>query len=372
MTKLKTLFITCGGTGGHFYPGLTVAREFRNRGGEVHLLLSGVNAVRQAEIASAAGIDAEILPVMPHPFKNPLKFITGVVGGTAKSLRLFKSFKPDAILGMGSFASTPAIVAAKLSGTPLFLHDGNARIGRANRVFSAFARFLAVAYPPVNGTKAKCKIIETGMPVRQTLLEKLGISKCEAVCELNSRFSANLSCELVTILVFGGSQGAAVFNRNLPEAFCSLAGYDFQVLHLTGKGKLDDTQKLYQDAKFPYLVLESSEDMHLFMAAADIAVCRSGGSSLAELAIFGLPAILIPFPLAAEGHQTDNARVFSSRGAAILVNNSELNTDKAAELVSSILQSPENLKTMANQMRPLAKPDAAADLLNLMEQNLDV
>ena len=370
MKKLETLFITCGGTGGHFYPGLTIAKEFQNNGGKVHLLLSGVNAEKQAEIAADAGIKAEILPMMPHPFKNPLKFISGVTGGIAKSVRLFKNQKPDALLGMGSFASIPAIVAAKFSGTPLFLHDGNARIGRANRMFSRFSRVLAVGYPPVNGDRAKCRTFETGMPVRQTLIEKLGISKSEAICELNSKFSANLDCETPTILVFGGSQGAAVFNQYFPEAFCNLAGYRFQVLHLTGKGKLEQTRKLYLESKFPYLAVESSEDMHLFLAAADVAVCRSGGSSLAELALFGLPAVLIPFPLAAEGHQTDNARVFASKGAAVLVNNSELNTEKAEELISSILQSPENLREMSLKMRSLAKPDATIDLLRLIDENL--
>ena len=373
MKKLKTLFITCGGTGGHFYPGLTVAREFQNKGGQVLLLLSGVNAKRQAEIANAAGIEAKTLPMMPHPFRNPFKFISGALGGTSISRRLIKSENPDALLSMGSFASTPAVFAAKLTGTPLFLHDGNARIGKANRIFSRLARILAVGYPAVNGDKAKCPVIETGMPVRQTLIDHKGISKSEAIIELNAKFSANLSSGLITFLIFGGSQGAAVFNEYFPEAFCKIAQEPgcpkFQVLHLAGKGKAEQI-KCYQNAPFPHILLESSEDMHLFLAAADVAACRSGGSSLAELAIYGLPSVLIPYPYAAEGHQTDNARHFSTKDAAILIDNADLNASKAEEIIRCFLQAPENLRSMADKMRSLAKPDAAADLLAIIDKNI--
>ena len=369
--KLNTLFITCGGTGGHFYPGLTIAKEFKSRGGNVLLLLSGIHAVRQAEIASEAGIAAEILPWMPQPRKSPFKFIYGVIGGSCKSLSLFLKHKPDALLGMGSFASVPAVIGAKLTFTPLFLHDGNARIGRANRFFSRFAKLLATGYPAVNADKTKCRTIETGMPVRHTLLEKVGLSKSEAVAELNGKFSSALDSNLPTVLVFGGSQGSTVFNENFPEAFCNITGKDFQVLHLTGKGRAEETTLLYKDANFPHLVLESSEDMHLFLAAADVAVCRSGGSSLAELALFGLPAVLIPYPFAAEKHQTDNARVFSERNAAILADMPDLDTAKAQEIIESILQSPEQLKTMSDNMRKLAKPDATAAMLELISDCLN-
>ena len=368
--KMKTLFITCGGTGGHFYPGLTIAKEFKSQGGDVLLLLSGVNAERQAVIARESGIEAEILPRMPHPFKSPFKFLSGVTGGSGKSLRLFRTRRPDALLGMGSFASIPAVIGAKLTATPVFLHDGNARIGRANRFFSRFAKLLATGYPAVNADKTKCRTVETGMPIRQTLIEKAGLSKCEAISELNEKFSSGLDCELPTVLVFGGSQGSLVFNRCFPEAFCNISGIRFQVLHLTGKGKSEETLQLYREAKFPYLVLESSEDMHLFLSAADVAVCRSGGSSLAELALFGLPAILIPYPYAAEGHQTDNARVFSDKNAAILADMPDIDTAKAGEIISSLLNSPEKLKEMSRNMRLLAKPDASGDLLKVMDSIL--
>ena len=365
---LERLFITCGGTGGHFYPGLAIAKSFQERGGKVLLVLSGVNAERQAAVAESQGIDAVTLPWMPHPMRRPLKFITGLFGGIRQSRKLFKEFSPQAILGMGSFASIPAILSAKLAKVPVFLHDGNARVGRANRFFSRTARFLAAAYECVNADAVKCPLHITGMPLRKELIAGSRLSKADAVAELNRCFNCNLDETLDTILIFGGSQGAAVINEFFPMALRKLEDKKFQVLHLCGKSKLETPQKIYQGAEFPCLLLESSEKMDLFLAAADLAVCRSGGSSLAELALFGVPAILIPFPLAAEGHQTDNAKVFANADAAVLVPNGEVNEQKTEQLFKSYFEDKAVWKKRAENMSALARPQASEDLLALIDE----
>lgn len=367
---LERLFITCGGTGGHFYPGLAIAHTFQNGGGKVLLLLSGVNAEAQAKIARSQGITAEVLPVMPHPKKNPFKFVSGLIGGTLKSLKLYKKHAPQALLGMGSFASIPAVAAAKLARVPLFLHDGNARVGKANRTFSRVAKLVATAFPCVNEKAVKAPLTVTGMPVRKALIDLRHTDKKSALSSLNSTFGCKLEETRKTILVFGGSQGADAFNVNFPQAFQELGRDDFQVLHLTGKGKLETAQKNYSGAGFPLLLLESSEKMELFLAAADIAVCRSGGSSLAELALFGLPAVLVPFPGSAEGHQDDNAEVFVKSGAAVKVDNADLTKERAAELVSGFLNAPEEWQAMAQNMAQLARPNASEDTLQLISKTL--
>ena len=367
---LERMFITCGGTGGHFYPGLAVAHKFKERGGKVTLLLSGVNAKAQAEIARSQGIEAEILPFMPHPLKKPFKFISGAVGGFFKTLKLTKTHSPQALLGMGSFASLPAVLGTKMKGIPLFLHDGNARIGRANRVFSRIAVSIAAAFPCVNENKAKAPFSVIGMPLRQKLIDSRNLKKTEAIRELNQRFGTNLAENRRTILVFGGSQGAEIFNNYFPQAFREFEDYDFQVLHLSGKNKISTPKEIYSGAKFQYLLLESSELMELFLAAADLAVCRSGGSSLSELALFGLPAVLIPYPQSAEGHQVDNAEVFVKAQAAVLVLNQNLNISKAKELVSDFLNQPEKWNSMAENMASLARPDAAETLLEMIDKEV--
>ena len=198
--KLTCLAITCGGTGGHFYPGLSIARVFQRQDGEVLLLLSGVNSEKQREIAESYGVPAVVLPRMPSP-KHARQFAAGLAGGVTGAYRELGKFRPQALLGMGSFASFPAIFAARLRGIPCFLHDGNARIGKANRLLSRQAKVLATAFPPVNGGNSKAKrTVVTGMPVRPELEAEAGISKEEAVAGLNRAFDAGLKPDLPTVL----------------------------------------------------------------------------------------------------------------------------------------------------------------------------
>lgn len=368
--ELNKLVVSCGGTGGHFFPGLSIARDFHARGKEVVLLLSGANAAEQRKIAEEAGIRAVALPPMPHYSKDPFRFISGFFGGYTGAKRELKKFKPQALLGMGSFATLPVVLAAVRCKIPLFLHDGNARVGKANRFFSRWAKFSGSAFPAVNAGACRCKVIETGMPLRPELLKFAGLSKIEAFEAVNREFGSSFSPEKPLILITGGSQGAAVFNQVIPEACCRLKP-DFQVIHLTGKGKLTDTQKAYENAAFPHLLLETTGKMAEVMAAADLVFSRSGGSTAAELALFGKAAVLVPYPFAAEGHQMDNARHFASQGGAVLVDNSCLSVDKAAEIICDFIQDPEKYRKMGRKMAELGRPDAAEIMIQKISEYLN-
>ena len=368
--KLTKLVVSCGGTGGHFFPGLSIARTFHAQGGEVLLLLSGANAVEQSKIAGNAGIRAIALPVMPHYRKNPFRFISGFLGGYRGTKRELKKFQPQALLGMGSFATLPVVLAAVKCKVPLFLHDGNARIGKANRFFSRWAKFAGSAFPAVNASACRCKVLETGMPLRPELLRFARLTKAEAVDKVNALFNTSFSAEKPLILITGGSQGAAVFNQILPEACCQLPG-DFQIIHLTGKGKMADAKKGYADAKFPHLLLETTGNMAEVMSAADLVFSRSGGSTAAELALFGKAAVLVPYPFAAEGHQLDNARCFADCGGALLVENQELTVDKAAGIVDDFLKNPEKFRKMSQNMAAMGKPEASNTMIEKISEFLD-
>ena len=364
--KSDRVFISCGGTGGHFFPGLSIARELKNRNSEVKLLLSGVNSVKQSADAAKQGIASAVLPRMPSPGKNPLRLIRfawGLAGGFFQMLRLFGRERPDYLLIMGSFASAPAYLAAFFRRVPVILHDGNARIGKANRFMSRRARFMGTAFPAVNDSSCRCRVLCTGMPVRPELEEKCRITKAEAVAGLNAEFGLEFSDKVFTFLIFGGSQGAATFNRNLPEALASAGRSDFQVLHLTGKGKLEETLKLYEKCTFPRLVIESSPRMELFLGCADTVFCRSGGSSVAELALFGKSAVLIPYPYAAEKHQNDNAGFYVSSGAAELIEDREFTVERARETLLKLLNDPELNARRSAAALSAARPGAAAVLL---------
>ena len=366
--SLSRLVITCGGTGGHFYPGLSIAVAARQRGIDVLLLLSGVNSAAQSAIAEKAGINAVVLPQMPHP-GSPVgvwRFLRGAAGGLTKSLRYLCEFAPQAVLGMGSFAMTPVIAAAGMRGIPVFLHDGNTVVGKANRIFSRSARAVGCAYPPVNpsGIHAPWKLV--GMPVRQELRRHSAITKTEAVEALNEHFSAGFTADVVTVLVIGGSQGAASFNTILPEAFKGFSE-QLQVMHLSGRGKRDDTAGAYRGFGGKLLLLESSEHIEWFLGAADLVFARAGGSTLAELTLFGKPAILIPYPYAAENHQRRNAEWFSQIGGGRMIDNSELSRDSALEM----LRIPaEQWRRCAAASLAAARPDAAEKMLELIEKHI--
>ncbi|MBR2344412.1 MAG: UDP-N-acetylglucosamine--N-acetylmuramyl-(pentapeptide) pyrophosphoryl-undecaprenol N-acetylglucosamine transferase [Lentisphaeria bacterium] len=367
---LERLAVTCGGTGGHFYPGLSVAREFKSRGGEVLLLLSGVHAAEQKKVAESFGIAAVALPKMPDPKKSPLKFLWGLAGGFFAAVRELRKFDAQALLGMGSFATTPPVFAAVVLRIPLFLHDGNARIGKANRIFSRFARKTGTAFPAVNLPSSRCPVLCTGMPVRPELRKMCGLTRNEALKLLNERFRTAFVPELPVFLITGGSQGAAIFNTVLPEVL-NRREEKFQVIHLTGKGKMDDALKGYGCAGIPKLILESCSEMELCLSAADLVFSRSGGSTAAELALFGKSSVLIPYPYAAEGHQMDNARYFAGQNAAIVIENSAFNIEAAHELLDDFFSNPEKWRKMGEAMGKMAIPAAAELMLSEISDSLD-
>lgn len=363
MKNLERLIISCGGTGGHFFPGLSIAREFQAQGGKVLLLLSGMNADSQAETAAKFNIEAVKLPQMPVWKRHPLRFIKGMLQGCIQSRKAVRDFAPQAILGMGSFAMAPVLIAGLFAKIPIALHDGNARIGFANRLASRFSRVLGAGFPPVNAKKCNCRIADVGMPVRPELLKADKLGKNEALKKLNTLFGCSLQDDLTTILIFGGSQGAAVFNQILPQALMECPERSFQVLHLCGKGKKADAEKIYSNADFPVLLLESTDKMEYFLGAADAVFCRSGGSTLAELAVFGKGAFLIPYPYAAEGHQFDNAEYFARNNAANIILNEELTVEKACSLLKTEVCCSSIISARNAAAATLARPDAAKAML---------
>ncbi len=368
----RKLVITCGGTGGHFYPGLSVARRHRENGGDVLLLLSGVNAAAQRATAESFGIPAIELPTMPSPGRlHPLRwwrFGRGLLRGMLQARRELRRFAPDAVLGMGSFASVPVLAAAYWGRIPIFLHDGNARIGRANRWLSRVACFLGTAFPAVNADQCRCPVDCTGMPLRPELLRAESGDKFAAIERLNTRFGSHFRGDLPTLLIFGGSQGAATLNRNFPAALRQLGVADVQVIHLAGPAKLEEVRNAYTGVPFRVLALDACEEMAMLYTAADLVIARSGGSTTAEIALFGKPAVLIPYPYAAEGHQWDNARCLVAAGAAEAVNNADCTVGCAASLIGAFLDNPDEWREKGRRALTLARPRATDVLLERIFQ----
>lgn len=363
------MIIICGGTGGHFYPGLTVARRFKEHGGIPKLFLAGRNAEKHAKCASGYGIESLILPlpITPDTMKNILTFVIQTVKGIFISRKELKKFKADCVLAMGSFLCVAPALAALSMKIPIFLHDGNARIGRANLLLSRWAKHLGLSFPPVNVKKCKCPFTVTGMPVRPELVN-CKLSKDQAISAINRDYGVNLNETLPLLFIFGGSLSASTLNRVLPEALVLQEDDDFQVIHIAGTGNKEFVQKQYDKAQFPLLVLESTDDMKNFYSAANMIVCRAGGSTIAELSIFAKFAILIPFPHAKENHQADNAAYYISSGAGIHISEKECTVAKMASTLAAWREKPDYYTEKGGLAGKLAKPDAANNLLNLIQR----
>ena len=367
------IVITCGGTGGHFYPGLSVAREQLSRGKKVLLLLSGKNSVEQSRVAEKFNVPCQVLPYMPSPsIKHPgscWRFIKGLITGWRIAKKVLKAEQPQAVLGMGSFASLPVILAAKSLKIAIFLHDGNARIGKANRTLSRYARVLATAFPAVNRQTVRCKYVVSGMPIRPEL-KQTSLSKESAIEALNNKFKSTLSGDYFTVLLFGGSQGARKLNEVFGQAVKDMAaqGKKIQLIQLTGAGEFEAMAKFYGEPEFPLLLLPKLEEMHWAFNAADLVISRSGGSTVAELNAFGKYSVVIPYPFAAELHQDDNADYLASLGAAEKVNNKDLNGDVALEILSRLSSRNDLSVAGADSILPGAW-DGAENVLKIIDEN---
>ncbi len=367
MSEIKKIVILCGGTGGHFYPGLTIARKFVEQGGSVELFLTGKHSGNQAEIAEKYGIESTLLPKLPAPvgFYGKIMFTLGLAKSLFKAASALKKENPDAVLGMGSFTSFPTAVAAKLMWIPIYLHDGNAKIGKANLFLSRWAKKTMLSFPAVNKEKLKSPSILTGMPLRPELHTDTfkQQTRKSLIGEFNERFNTKFKIRPKVILVFGGSQGAYVFNNTFPKAAAELENTKFQVIHITGKGNDAEVQIKYKNAKFAYKIIENTEDMSLLYSLADIVFCRAGGSTIAELALFAKFAVVVPYPYATDDHQSENADYYVSSGGGIKINDNDCTSAKFAEIITDLITNTAKFADAGLKSRKLSHPEAAETVL---------
>ena len=372
MQELNRLIISCGGTGGHFNPGLSTACAFRDAGGTPLLILGGKHFEKQSKTAEKNGIEFRHVSCAPTS-KNPVgafRFLVQQIRGIREACAIFREFKPDAVLSMGAFPSIPASIAARLCGIPLFLHDGNARIGKSNRVFSRIASGIALSFPAVNAKTLHCPSTVTGLPLRKELLENIPASKAEAIARINATCGTAFAPDRPVVLVFGGSLGAAAINENFTIPIDHPRARSLQVIHLSGPGKYNAIHDKYSACGVNALTLEAASDMQPLYVAADLVICRAGGSTVSELAVFGRYAVLIPYPYAAEGHQDDNARLLEKTGAARIVPNSQCSPELFRGILAEFLDDPEKFREAGKAARAMAQPDAASNVIKFIETSL--
>lgn len=350
------IMIMAGGTGGHVFPGLSVADALRERGHGVVWL--GTRRGLEARVVPRHGIDIEWISVSGLRGKGVKGLVTApfrAAFAVGQALGVIRRRKPVAVLGMGGFVSGPGGLAAWLTRRPLVIHEQNAVAGTTNRWLARFATRVFEAFPSSfpRGVPAE----RIGNPVRRSIAALPPAA--ERIAEL--RAGAD-SARRARLLVLGGSQGARVLNVTVPAALAALPdALRPEVRHQAGRLH-DEARAAYRDAGVDADVREFIDDMGDAYGWADFAVARAGALTIAELAAAGLGAVLVPYPYAIDDHQTRNAALFADGGAAVVIAERDLTSARLAAELRSLLERPSRLEAMAKASRALARVDAAERL----------
>lgn len=352
-TNAPTLVaVACGGTGGHLFPGRAVAGELEAAGCETVLLVSNKD-VDQVAVKDLPPGSVISLPAAASGKGRMGAFLRGAGRSFRVTRRAFGKRRPAALLAMGGFASVGPVLAARLGGAKVFLHEANSIAGRANRWLGWFARETFLYFPSAARRLRLRRTRLTGMPVRPAFRPR-DPQEC--------RLALGLDPDRPVLLVMGGSQGASTLSEVVLAALASLAVFepDLQYIHLTGSRDADEVRRAYALHKLPAVVAPFTDRMEVMMGAAEVAISRAGASSLAELAAMRLPAVLVPYPWAADDHQFHNARAFQEAGAARLLSQDEATPERLLGDIRGLLRTSTGRGAMKDALARRDQPDAAA------------
>lgn len=364
MSASQTILMMAGGTGGHVYPALAVALELRDRGHRVEWV--GTRHGMESRVVPAAGIVLHYLAVRGVRGKNVLHTLLGLLRllyANLQALALVWRRAPDCVVGMGGYAAGPAGLAAWLLRKPLLIHEQNAVAGTTNRLLAPLARRVVAGFPGAFGDREGVRVL--GNPVRRELVE--------AARDTSWHFDG---ARPLRLLVLGGSLGARAINEVVPpavQAITARRGSEaLEIWHQTGAAHIDAVRSAYGAAADAGVrVAPFIEDMAGAYAWADLVLCRAGALTVAELAVMGRPAILVPLPHAIDNHQYWNARSLTDCGAGLLLDQNDLDADRLAEAVAGLLERPGRLSAMAVAAREAALPSATTQVADCCEELCD-
>ncbi|MEO0494365.1 MAG: undecaprenyldiphospho-muramoylpentapeptide beta-N-acetylglucosaminyltransferase [Actinomycetota bacterium] len=369
MTRAHAI-IAGGGTAGHVVPGLAIADE---------LVARGVPRDQVHYVGSARGIETRLVPEAGFPLTvlpgrgiqrrltiENVRSVVGLVSAILTGVRLVRRLRPAVVVGLGGYASVPCVIGAVLWRVPIVVAEQNAVPGAANRLAGRFAKACAVSFEGVDLPNATW----TGNPVRP---EVRVLAEPDPDRRSHARAALDVPAEHRFFAVFGGSLGARRINHAAADAAPRWANdATVAIRHVSGRRDRDeiaDRLDLPPEAAFLHQLVEYEDDMPTVYAAADFVVCRAGASSVAELAVAGVPGVLVPLPGAPGDHQTANARALVDAGAAVLVADGDLDADRFANEVDALLRDPDRLAAMAAAASSVARPDAASAVVDLLDQH---
>ncbi len=351
MERMK-LIIAGGGSGGHFFPAMSVVQEIIRRDVGMEYLYVGTEDGIESRKWNLPEKNRILLNV--RGFKNKgmvdkMAAISLLAGSIKKSYGIINSFKPQAVLGVGGYASFPLVITAAIMGIPTAVHEQNSIPGLANKILARFSKSIFISFGVSKNYFPPNKVVLTGLPVR-----------------FSSTPSKKSNSGIKTILILGGSQGAAQINKMMVSSLQGLKDKKDTILfiHQTGTADYKAVKDAYKAYGFNAQVYDFIDDMSSAFLQADIAISRAGASTLFELALFGIPCILIPYPHAASDHQSINAAEVANAGGAILISKDTDGVPMVVDAVHLLLSDQNRLIAMSESMRRWSKPDASKDIVD--------
>jgi len=361
------ILIAAGGTGGHIYPGLAIASYLKEHRLADEILMVGGERELESYLVSSQGFNLRQISIQSYPRYFSSKWIVfgwGLCISFLQSLFILWTFKPQVVIGMGSFHSCPLIILASFFGIPSLICEQNVRLSLSNRLLAPWASRIALSFSETQkylSPRLLRKTYLTGNPIRSAITK---VRKEEAIEKLG------LGKDKFTLLFLGGSQGAHSLNKFGIEAMKLLLqeklGKEIQIIFITGKKDVEWVRTSFKSVAIKSLILSYLPQMEYAYAASDLAVCRSGATTLAEVTSRGLPAILVPYPHATGGHQCKNAEVLQAMGAANLILEEDLTPEKLKTTILGLVTNKSFLKRMAEKSKTLGKPQATRKIVKLI------
>ena len=347
--------IAGGGTGGHLFPGIAITEEFIRRDKQTEIFFIGTQKGIESKLLGHVGYELRTIDVEGIKGRGGKALVKGfyqIPQSILQSRRILKQFRPQIVIGVGGYASGPAVLAAYFMRIPTAIAEQNAVPGITNRILGKFVDKIFLTYAQTAASFSRSKVLLSGNPVRAAFTGARSVQKKEK--------------DIQYLLIFGGSQGAMAINKSVVEMLPELQKMKtkVRVLHQTGAKEVESVRAAYvrygiQADVTPFIV-----DMADAYRQADLIICRAGATSLAEITAAGKAPILIPFPWATNDHQTKNAQVLADAGAAIMINENDLSGKKLFEVVQELLRDPKKLQLMEENSAKLGNLNAAATIVD--------
>jgi UDP-N-acetylglucosamine--N-acetylmuramyl-(pentapeptide) pyrophosphoryl-undecaprenol N-acetylglucosamine transferase len=356
--------IAGGGTGGHLFPGVAVAEEVMARDPASEVVFVGTERGIEARVLPDLGWTLELIEVSGLKTVGVLKAILGlfrIPKAMWQARRLIKRHRPEVVLGVGGYASGPVVLAARLMGVPTAILEQNSIPGLANKILGKVVRAVFLAFDETRRFFPARKIVMSGNPIRRDIAAAL----------MSAADSAGApAAGAPRVFIFGGSQGAVKLNEIVADAMVLLGerGVRPTIVHQTGQQGLEDAGRRYREGGIEADCRAFIKDMAAEYRQADLVIARSGATTVAELGVVGIPAILVPYPYAADNHQEINARELVDAGAARMFRQADLTPERLADELAGLLSDPPTLERMGSAMKSLGRPRAAATIADWGEE----